>query len=165
MNVLFYMRHDASAGLLLEKYVSILRHRTPISNRAAPRRSLAICFFTKPLIATIQRLARKKSSSRMSSGRQRGDVSGPSPSWQRSSKLEGRQEEKFVNHGLRRWEEGRARWLQLSDKNRQRRYTRPIVDDDVIYDTIFSKPMGWLLPHPVPLAHMVELLEDEWSDE
>lgn len=38
------------------------------------------------------------------------------------------------------------------------------MDDDLIYDTIFSKPMGWLLPHPVPLAHMVELLEDEWSD-
>ena len=37
----------------------------------------------------------------------------------------------------------------------------PRVDDEVILETIFAKPTGWLLPHPVPLAHMVELLEDE----
>ena len=70
---------------------------------------------------------------------------------------------RFVNHGLRRWEEGRAKWLEVSP-NRQRPRRHPPVDDELIYDTIFSKPMGWLLPHPVPLAHMVELLEDEWSD-
>ena len=85
----------------------------------------------------------------------------------------------------RRWEEGRAKWLEVSP-NRQPARRHPPVDDDLIYDTIFSKPMGWLLPHParpprrsplgarrgpstrapsqVPLAHMVELLEDEWSD-
>lgn len=72
----------------------------------------------------------------------------------------------FVNHGLRRWEEGRAKWLRLGDPARTRGFRRrpAIVDDEVIYDTIFSKPMGWLLPQPVPLAQMVELLEDEWSD-
>lgn len=69
----------------------------------------------------------------------------------------------FENHGLRRWEEGRANWRQARMGWYNRR-TPPTVDDEVIYDTIFSKPMGWLLPHPVPLAHMVELLEDEWSD-
>ena len=49
---------------------------------------------------------------------------------------------------------------------RQKRPRRrpPRVDDEVILETIFAKPTGWLLPHPVPLAHMVELLEDEWSD-
>ena len=38
------------------------------------------------------------------------------------------------------------------------------VDDEVILETIFAKPTGWLLPHPVPLAHG-RLLEDEWSDQ
>mmetsp|Transcript_3678 Transcript_3678/g.11417 ORF Transcript_3678/g.11417 Transcript_3678/m.11417 type:complete len:118 (-) Transcript_3678:65-418(-) len=68
----------------------------------------------------------------------------------------------FVNHGLRRWEEGRAKWLRASPGPRPPR--RPPVDDEEILDTIFAKPMGWALPRPVPLAHMVELLEDEWSD-
>lgn len=72
------------------------------------------------------------------------------------------QEPDFVNHGLRRWEEGRAKWRRGT--RGMRRPAPPVVDDEVIYDTIFSKPMGWLLPHPVPLAHMVELLDDEWSD-
>lgn len=71
----------------------------------------------------------------------------------------------FVNHGLRRWEEGRAKWLRLGENNiMEPRRPQPILDDEVIYETIFSKPIGWLLPHPVRLAHMVELLEDEWSD-
>ena len=73
----------------------------------------------------------------------------------------------FVNQGLRRWERGRSAWLRLGDgaRTRDARRRPPVaVDDEVIYDTIFSKPMGWLLPQPVPLAHMVELLEDEWSD-
>mmetsp|Transcript_2811 Transcript_2811/g.7283 ORF Transcript_2811/g.7283 Transcript_2811/m.7283 type:complete len:114 (-) Transcript_2811:725-1066(-) len=70
----------------------------------------------------------------------------------------------FVNHGLRKWEEGRAKWLRRDNRVCQARRPPPIVDDEVIYDTIFSKPTGWLLPHPVPLSHMVELLEDEWSD-
>mmetsp|Transcript_42 Transcript_42/g.124 ORF Transcript_42/g.124 Transcript_42/m.124 type:complete len:181 (+) Transcript_42:69-611(+) len=70
----------------------------------------------------------------------------------------------FVNHGLRRWEEGRAKWLRLGERTRHVRRRPPLVDDEVIYDTIFSKPMGWLLPQPVPLPQMVELLEDEWSD-
>ena len=71
----------------------------------------------------------------------------------------------FVNAGLRRWELGRANWIEsgaLFDRDSRR--PPPVVDDEVIYDTIFSKPMGWQLPNPVPLAHMVELLEDEWSD-
>ena len=40
----------------------------------------------------------------------------------------------------------------------------PRADDYVILETMFANPTGWLLPHPVPLAHMVEVLEDEWSD-
>lgn len=88
----------------------------------------------------------------------------PEDSSRRKRDTVGRPEpQRFVNHGLRRWEEGRAKWLEVSP-NRQPARRHPPVDDDLIYDTIFSKPMGWLLPHPVPLAHMVELLEDEWSD-
>mmetsp|Transcript_25863 Transcript_25863/g.83758 ORF Transcript_25863/g.83758 Transcript_25863/m.83758 type:complete len:146 (-) Transcript_25863:2353-2790(-) len=72
----------------------------------------------------------------------------------------------FVNHGLRRWEEGRAKWLRLGDPARSAGFRRrpPPVDEEVIYDCIFSKPIGWYLPHAVPLTTMVELLEDEWSD-
>jgi len=70
----------------------------------------------------------------------------------------------FVNHGLRRWEEGRRQWLRGDGPRAPPKRRVPMVDDELIYDTIFSKPMGWHLPCPVPLAHMVELLEDEWSD-
>ena len=76
-----------------------------------------------------------------------------------------RKEEKFVNEGLIKWKEGRKKWLAASTSGQKRPRRRPPrVDDEVILETIFAKPTGWLLPHPVPLAHMVELLEDEWSD-
>ena len=76
-----------------------------------------------------------------------------------------RKEEKFVNEGLIKWKEGRKKWLAASASGQKRPRRRPPrVDDEVILETIFAKPTGWLLPHPVPLAHMVELLEDEWSD-
>eukprot|EP00633_Aureoumbra_lagunensis_P000315 CAMPEP_0197291990 /NCGR_PEP_ID=MMETSP0890-20130614/20668_1 /TAXON_ID=44058 ORGANISM="Aureoumbra lagunensis, Strain CCMP1510" /NCGR_SAMPLE_ID=MMETSP0890 /ASSEMBLY_ACC=CAM_ASM_000533 /LENGTH=104 /DNA_ID=CAMNT_0042765541 /DNA_START=166 /DNA_END=480 /DNA_ORIENTATION=+ len=79
----------------------------------------------------------------------------------------------FINHGLIRWEEGRAKWLsrEKSDEDSRRgdwrdirRRMQCIPDDEAIYDAVFSKPIGWLLPQPVPLAHMIEILEDEWSD-
>ena len=74
-------------------------------------------------------------------------------------------EEKFVNEGLIKWKEGRKKWLAAATSGQKRPRRRPPrVDDEVILETIFAKPTGWLLPHPVPLAHMVELLEDEWSD-
>ena len=74
-------------------------------------------------------------------------------------------EEKFVNEGLIKWKEGRKKWLAAAASGQKRPRRRPPrVDDEVILETIFAKPTGWLLPHPVPLAHMVELLEDEWSD-
>ena len=76
-----------------------------------------------------------------------------------------RKEEKFVNEGLIKWKEGRKKWLAAAASGQKRPRRRPPrVDDEVILETIFAKPTGWLLPHPVPLAHMVELLEDEWSD-
>jgi len=68
----------------------------------------------------------------------------------------------FVNEGLLRWKEGRKKWLAA--RCAKRRPKPPRVDDEVILETIFAKPTGWLLPHPVPLPHMIELLEDEWSD-
>ena len=62
-------------------------------------------------------------------------------------------------------QEGRKKWLAAATSGQKRPRRRPPrVDDEVILETIFAKPTGWLLPHPVPLAHMVELLEDEWSD-
>ena len=62
-----------------------------------------------------------------------------------------------MNEGLIKWKEGRKKWLAAATSGQKRPRRRPPrVDDEVILETIFAKPTGWLLPHPVPLAHMVD---------
>ena len=64
-------------------------------------------------------------------------------------------EEKFVNEGLIKWKEGRKKWLAAATSGQKRPRRRPPrVDDEVILETIFAKPTGWLLAAPrAPGAH------------
>lgn len=92
-------------------------------------------------------------------------------------------EEDFVNHGLQRFHEIRAQWKTGNGKYskpmgpdhplyniynerliRPRPRTNSNLDADEITDRIFSNtPSEMVLPEPVPLSQMVDVLLDVWE--
>jgi hypothetical protein len=92
-------------------------------------------------------------------------------------------EEDFVNHGLQRFNEIRAQWKNGNGKYakptgpehplnniynerliRPRPRTNSNLDADEITDRIFSNnPSEMVLPEPVPLSQMVDVLLDVWE--
>lgn len=72
----------------------------------------------------------------------------------------------FVNAGLQHWEKLRAEWKtpQVGKERRGEVCAKTIDVEDVI-ERIFSQTGRGILPEPIPLGQMIDILVDFWESE
>jgi hypothetical protein len=73
----------------------------------------------------------------------------------------------FVNHGLRRWEEDRQLWRSAAAAGAGEHTHRKAqtIDTNAILEVVFVGKCNGVLPKPMPLPQMVNLLVDLWESE
>jgi hypothetical protein len=75
-------------------------------------------------------------------------------------------EEEFVNVGLQKWEEVRAKWRTVSPEKgikRKGEVRAKNVDVDDVIERIYSQTGNGALREPLPLGQMIDLLIDFWE--
>mmetsp|Transcript_10109 Transcript_10109/g.12267 ORF Transcript_10109/g.12267 Transcript_10109/m.12267 type:complete len:86 (-) Transcript_10109:247-504(-) len=69
----------------------------------------------------------------------------------------------YSNLGLKRWEEGRKKWLEVEESGVEKTKRAVNVNIDLIIDRIFSPESDGTLPHAVPLPQLIDLMTDLWE--
>lgn len=69
----------------------------------------------------------------------------------------------FVNHGLNNWEKIRANWRSTDKVTKKPDVGAKNVDVDEVIQRVYSSQGGGLLPEPIPLSQMIDILIDFWE--
>ena len=76
-------------------------------------------------------------------------------------------DEPFINRGFALWESSRNEWLQTNNARKEELFAKELPVDDII-NTLFATSLSNAkapFPCNVPLAQMVDLLQDLWEAE
>lgn len=78
--------------------------------------------------------------------------------------------ETYVNVGFQRWEKQRAEWRSGVGKSgsgvsRRGEVRAKTIDVEDVIERIFSQTGKGILPEPIPLGQMIDILVDFWESE
>mmetsp|Transcript_17380 Transcript_17380/g.17467 ORF Transcript_17380/g.17467 Transcript_17380/m.17467 type:complete len:94 (+) Transcript_17380:210-491(+) len=72
-------------------------------------------------------------------------------------------DEGFVNEGMERWEHLRKEWLKKRGTRPKSEVRAKNIDVGEVVERIFSNSSGGILPEPIPLGQMIDILIDFWE--
>jgi hypothetical protein len=82
-----------------------------------------------------------------------------------SSESKSSKDSKFENVGLQRWQKVRNKWLSGGNpiKKQNSEVMCKATDMEDVIDSIFSQHADGVLPEPLPLGQMINILIDFWE--